>query len=292
MSLKKIGEKVVRKALETLRAVTAAEAPIIQPEKLKTVGEKVVRKALETPRAVTAAEAPFIKPEKESTKVTLMPWKGWMGRLLKKAMGEERYKTVQRIILYKPDDIHDMNQMPIPNTKVHYALKDPTLYRQFRNPSPGSEPGTIRIPKADEDCTTADPYDNSYYTRDTARRYLDTANLNNDLQKIKLALMNPNSTEVQEMQENIKPESSPGNKGVFATGKSDFDETGLRAAMSSNHEALDQSLDDNMPDHLPYPCWYYDQDKHLEWYKERDLPVPVGVTGFGTVPVSRRVARW
>lgn len=244
------------------------------------------------PRAVTAAEALSIKPAKESTKVTMMPWRGWVSRLLRGSMGEERYQAMRKLIFYRPDDIHDMHQLPIPDTKVPISATDPTLYRQFRHPSPGSNPGTIRIPKADEDCTTADPYSNSYYTRDTSRRYLDRANPNNDLQQIKLALMNPDSSEVQEMKDNMKPDSSPGNKGVFATGATKYDDTGLRAAMSSNHDSLDASLDSNMPDHLPYPCWYKNQDEVYEWHKERDLPVPMGATGFGTVPVARRVARW
>lgn len=259
---------------------------------VKKAGEAVAKRALKAPRAVTAAEAPFIEPAKESTKETMMPWKGWIARWLRGTMGEERYQAMRKLVFYRPDDIHDMNQIPFPDTKVPISKDDPTLYRQFRYPSPGSEPGTVRIPKADENCTTADPYNNSYYTRDTSRRYLDRANPNNDLQQIKLALMNPDSSEVQEMEENLKPESSPGNKGVFATGATDYDATGLRAAMSTNHEALDAALDSNMPDHLPYPVWYDSQEEIVAWYKERDLPVPVGATGFGTVPISRRVARW
>ena len=34
------------------------------------------------------------------------------------------------------------------------------------------------------------------------------------------------------------------------------------------------------------------QDEILAWYEERDLPVPIGGTGFGTVPTHARIARW
>mmetsp|Transcript_7217 Transcript_7217/g.10555 ORF Transcript_7217/g.10555 Transcript_7217/m.10555 type:complete len:263 (-) Transcript_7217:95-883(-) len=259
---------------------------------LKKAGESVARQALKVPRAVTAAEAPFIEPAKESTKETMMPWRGWVSRMLRSNLGEERYQAMRKLVFYRPDDIHDMNQIPNPSTKVPISATDPTLYRQFRNPSPGSEAGTIRIPKADEGSTTEDPYNVSHYSRDTTRRYLDEGNPNKDLQQLKLDLMNPDSPEVQEMKEKMEPQSSPGNKGVFATGPSDFDPSGLRAAMSTNHAAYEESLDANMPDHLPYPVWYDKQDEIVAWYKERDLPVPMGATGFGTVPVHRRVARW
>mmetsp|Transcript_13843 Transcript_13843/g.21097 ORF Transcript_13843/g.21097 Transcript_13843/m.21097 type:complete len:261 (+) Transcript_13843:54-836(+) len=256
---------------------------------LKKAGEAVAKQALKVPRAVTAAEAPSIEPAKESTKESMMPWRGWVSRMVRSNLGEERYQALRKLVFYRPDDIHDMHQIPNPSTKVPISATDPTLYRQFRNPSPGSEPGTIRIPKADEGCTTEDPYNITYYTRDTTRRYLDGTN---DIEKMKLELMNPDSPEVQEMKENLEPQSSPGNQGVFATGPSDYDPSGLRAAMSTNHAALEESLDANMPDHLPYPVWYDKQDEILAWYEERGLEVPMGATGFGTVPVHRRVARW
>ena len=81
-------------------------------------------------------------------------------------------------------------------------------------------------------------------------------------------------------------------KGMFATGKSDFDPKGLRATMSASHEALNESLDANMPDHLPYPDWWTKQDEIVAWYEERGLPVPIGGTGWGLVPREGRIARW
>jgi hypothetical protein len=259
---------------------------------LKKAGDKVARAALKVPRAVSAAEAPSIEPAKESTKVSLMPWKGWFANFLKDRLGEERYQAMRKLIFYRPDDIHDMHGVPNPSTKVPLSEKDPSLYRQFRNPSPGSEQGTIRIPMADEGTPGDDPYNVTYYTRDTSRRYVDRAYPHQEIQKIKLELMDPNNPEVQEMREQLQPQSSPGNKGRFATGPTDFDPTGLRATMSANHAALEESLDANMPDHLPYPEWYKRQEEVVAWYKERDLPVPMGATGFGTVPYERRVAKW
>lgn len=255
---------------------------------LKKVGESVAKQALKVPRAVSAAEAPFIEPAKESTKETLMPWKGWVGRLIKEKFGDERYKAYRKLFFYLPDDIHDLHQSPNPSTKVPISDKDPALFHQFRNPSPGSQ-GPVNIPTIE---LNKDPYDNSFYKTDTTRRFLDPANYFKPVKKARLELMDPNSPDVQEMKEKLKPESSPGNKGVFATGPSSFDPTGLRATMSANHEALEKSLDENMPNHLPTPVWMKNYEEFASWYIERDLPVPLGATGFRTVPYEKRVARW
>mmetsp|Transcript_24948 Transcript_24948/g.42736 ORF Transcript_24948/g.42736 Transcript_24948/m.42736 type:complete len:96 (-) Transcript_24948:109-396(-) len=88
------------------------------------------------------------------------------------------------------------------------------------------------------------------------------------------------------------PTSSPGNKGVFATGKSDYDPTGLRATMSTSWEATEASLDANMPDHLPTPVRMSKQEEIVAWHEERDLPVPIGGVGYGLVPTKARIARW
>jgi len=252
-----------------------------------------VRTALKEPRAVTAAEAPFIEPAKESTKETMMPWKGWVGRFVKDQFGDERYKAFREFFFYKPDDRHDLYQIPLPSTKVPIN-KEGTMFAQFRYPSPGSQ-DPVRIPDIDP---ARDPYDVAHYKRDTARRYEDAYQGIDDInvERIKLALMDPNDPDVKELQEALdNPESSPGNQGHFATGPTDFDPSGLRATMSANHKALNESLDENEPDHLPYPDWYYnveDTQKELEWYEERDLPLPMGCTGYGTVPTHDRVAKW
>eukprot|EP00543_Licmophora_paradoxa_P007929 CAMPEP_0202447958 /NCGR_PEP_ID=MMETSP1360-20130828/6735_1 /ASSEMBLY_ACC=CAM_ASM_000848 /TAXON_ID=515479 /ORGANISM="Licmophora paradoxa, Strain CCMP2313" /LENGTH=258 /DNA_ID=CAMNT_0049065289 /DNA_START=93 /DNA_END=869 /DNA_ORIENTATION=+ len=254
---------------------------------LKKAGEAVVKTALKEARSVTAKESASVAPAIESSKETLMPWKGWVGRMLKECLGEDRYEAMRQLVFYRPNEIHDMNQIPNPSTKVPLN-EDGSETRQFRYPSPGSEP-PVRIPRSD---ATEDPYNTSYYTRDTGRRGLDPANRNPELQAVKLALMDPNSPEVQEMKEAMQPKSSPGNKGRFATGPTDYDPTGLRAAMSANHQALEASLDANMPDHLPYPEWYNRQDQVIAWYKDRDLPVPFGATGWGITPKEQRVAKW
>ena len=169
-------------------------------------------------------------------------------------MGPEKYESLRQLVLYKPDHYSDFEQMPRPNMKVGLSDKDPTLTHKFRQPSPGSQP-PVQMSVEDESFGNAgdDPYDVTYYKRDTGRRYTtDPTDNYRDLEKIKLQLLPQDDPRVKEAMEEFDqgPTSSPGNKGVFATGKSDYDPTGLRATMSTSWEATEASLDANMPDHV------------------------------------------
>lgn len=121
------------------------------------------------------------------------------------------------------------------------------IVSMFSFASPGSQ-DPVRIPKGFE--PEEDPYDTAYYKRDTARRY-ENSDFTEE-EKIKLELMDSNDPHVVELRKKLAagPQSSPGNKGRFATGPTDFDPTGLRATMSATNEALEKSLDENMPDHV------------------------------------------
>jgi len=104
-----------------------------------------------------------------------------------------------------------------------------------------------------------DPYNVTYYKRDTGRRYTsDPASKHRDIEAIKLALLPADDPRVQQAKEEFEkgPGSSVGNKGVFATGKTEYDPTGLRATMSTTWEATEKSLDENMPDHVSH-CSVY-----------------------------------
>lgn len=246
---------------------------------------------LRPPRAVSAAEAESIQPAREAAQNTMMPWKGWFQRYLQQSLGEERFQKFRNTFFFWPDDIYDLEQSPKPNKKIPISKEDPSLTHSYRHPTPGSQKA-VRIPEFEAD---EDPYDTGYFKTDTRRRYLSSELLDPELEKAKLALMNPDDPKVQEEQEKLEsgPDSSPGNEGRFATGPTDFDPTGLRATMSVSWGALEESLDSHMPDHLPTPTWVGQEQEIIQWHQERDLPVPIG--GYYQalkVPRERRVARW
>ena len=52
------------------------------------------RKELEYPRAVSKEEAPFVKPPKETGTEALLPWRGWVERLLRDKMNPKTFDNV------------------------------------------------------------------------------------------------------------------------------------------------------------------------------------------------------
>jgi hypothetical protein len=254
---------------------------------LKKTAEKI---ALRPPRAVSAAEAPRIQPHRESTKSTMLPWNQWVQRLIQDTFGEERYQQFRKFMFFDADVPYETGPI-YPATKVPISKDDPTKFAMYRTPSPGSQP-PVKLPEFDLD---EDPYDSGYFKRDTRRRYLSSEMGNPEIEKAKLSMLDPDDPTVQEELEKIEagPESSPGNKGVFATGPTSFDPTGLRATMSVTWTEMNKSLDAHMPDHLPKPVWMDRQDEVRAYYESKDIPVPVGEFYPPLkVPRERRVASW
>lgn len=269
---------------------------VLRQSEFKKHAAEISAKAVSRADVGTPAAKPTATsaPDDES----MMPWNGWFSSFLKDKMGAERFEKLRHLVLYRPDNYTGFEQMPRPNTKLHISEKDPNLTMKFRQPSPGSQaPVEMRETDASFGNAGDDPYNVTYYNRDTGRRYTnpdDPTEKYRNIEKIKLDLLPQDDPRVKEAQEEFDqtPGSSPGNKGMFATGKSDFDPTGLRASMSTNFEATQASLDANMPDHLPTPVWMSKQDEIVAWHEERDLPVPIGGVGFGTTPIKARIARW
>jgi len=249
------------------------------------------RKELETLRAVTKEEAPFIKPPKETSQEKMAPWRGWMERLMREKMNPKVFNSLKGYFYFWPEDPNNLNQLPYPNDQ-HVVDKDGKTSVAIREVSPGSQP-FVDIPKHDLD---DDPYDSGYFKKDTRRRYVDPEFPNPEVEQIKLDMLDANDPEVIEAKKRLAagPDSSPGNGGVFANGKSETQMGGLRAVMSVTNEELFKELDKHMPDHLPTPTWAANEEECKElfqWYKDRGLPVPIG-GNFNGVSLKRRIAQW
>lgn len=289
VSFKKVGESAAKAAVAAARSPAAAGgfSPVTPSV---PAGTKPVR----PPRALSAAEATEYAPHGAPSTHTMMPWKGWFQRWLKEAVGDEKFAKFRKTFFFEPDDIYDLQQSPMMSKSVPISKTDPTITHQWRTPSPGSQ-APARIPEFEAD---EDPYDTGYFKRDTRRRYLDSELGNPELEKLKVSLMDPTGTNELVQEELARIEAGPtissqGNKGVFATGPSDFDPTGLRATMSVSWTQLERSLDEHMPDHLPTPVWAGKEQEIVNWHAQRKLPVPVGEYYQALkVPVERRIARW
>lgn len=279
----------VRKAGEAVaKAVAGSTKSTLPPSMSQQI-------PLKQARAVTKEEAPYIQPAKESTQVSLMPWKGWFDRFLQEKLSASQYKAYRHVFFFMPDDIYDLQQSPKPNQKIPISKTDPTITAMYRHPSPGSSPPASLPEFSNDGSYDDDPFDIGYFKRDTRRRYLSSEMGNREQELAKLKLMDQNDPLVQEEIKKVMagPLSSPGNKGRFATGPSDFDPTGLRATMSVTWAELEKSLDSHMPNHLPTPIWVGHETSIIQWYKDRDLPVPVGAYYMPLkVTRERRIARW
>eukprot|EP00934_Nitzschia_sp_Nitz4_P000960 Nitzschia sp. Nitz4//scaffold154_size52827//37511//39408//NITZ4_006782-RA/size52827-processed-gene-0.59-mRNA-1//-1//CDS//3329537326//960//frame0 len=280
ITFKKAGEAAAAKAFETTTKVlpkTKVHAPAAPITPYIELTE---------PRAVSVEEAPTIIPMKESTKETMMPWKGWVDRLLQEKLSDTQYKSMVDFFQFWPEDPAKLHQMPPMAWKVPVAEG---ITANMRDVAPGSQP-PVDIPLHDLD---DDPYDSGYFKRDTRRRYIDYENPHPEIEGLKLDMLNPNDPEVQAAKEKFDagPQSSPGNGNRFATGPSDFDPTGLRAVMAVTHKEMQKELDKHMPNHLPEPTWDAESEALYQWHKERDLPVPIG-GNYNFIPRERRVARW
>lgn len=303
VTIKKAGEAVAKKVVQT--GAKAAASPSIQLNEL---------------RAISKEEAPKVIPNKESLTTSQMPWKGWVDRFMKDKLSEDQYKNIKNFVYFMPEGKYDvMEQMPSPSVKLPISKDGEEA--AFRQVSPGSQ-GFVDIPKDDLE---ADPYDTGYFKRDTRRRYIDPEFPHPEIEELKLAMQDPNDPEVQEAKKKLAagPGSSPGNGGNFPTGPSDFSPDGLRAVMSVTQAAIDAELDKHMPDHvsntdlqlpfadvmvqraktnhsspfslrftqLPEPIWTKEEEELIQWYKENDLPVPIG-GNWNFISKHRRVARW
>jgi hypothetical protein len=273
VSFKKVGEAAVKTAVSAAaKGGSRSSAPI--------VGTKPLR-------------PPEYAPHSTPNTHTMMPWKGWFQRWLKDTIGEEKFAKFRSAVFFEPNDIYDLVQSPDLTKPIPISKTDPTITAKYRTPSPGSQ-APVRMPEFEAD---EDPYDTGYFKKDTRRRYLTEELGNPEVEKLKLTLMDPtgNNELVQEEVAKVEagPISSQGNKGVFATGPSNFDPTGLRSTMSVSWTALEKSLDEHMPDHLPTPVWAGQEHDIVAWHTKRNLPVPVGAYYQALkVPVERRVARW
>lgn len=241
VTIKKVGQIAASKVFETAKKSSAATTTVTGAHHITPTREVV------PPRAVNKTEAPHMIPSKESTTQTMMPWKGWVDRLMKDRMDPKTYKNVIDYFHFWPDDSTDLMMQPYAAHK--YPLTDDgKTQATYRNPSPGSQPA-VDVPLDELD---ADPYDTAYFKRDTRRRYVDPEFPHSDVEQLKLDMQDPDDPEVIAAKEKLHagPPSSPGNGGRFATGPSDFDPTGLRAVMAVNNKALFESLDRHMPDHV------------------------------------------
>jgi hypothetical protein len=234
ITFKKAGEAVASRVVQTAKTTAKAAAAVHPTTEVKPL------------RAVNKAEAPHMIPARESSKTSMMPWRGWIDRFLKDKVDDSKYNMLKNYFYFMPNDPNDLAQTPTPAFKTPFANDGSEV--GYREVSPG-EQGPVAVPLHALD---DDPYDSGYFKKDTRRRYVDPEFAHFDVEKLKLDMQDPNDPEVQEAKAKLAagPSSAPGNKNRFATGPSDYDPSGLRSVMAVTHAETQKELDKHMPDHV------------------------------------------
>ncbi|GMH52818.1 hypothetical protein TrRE_jg3973 [Triparma retinervis] len=235
---------------------------------------------------------------------TMMPWNGWFSRLLKDKLGDERYTALSNWAQFRPDDPHGLIGVP---EHARTTTEGVPRIKGYRYPAPGSRPA-VEIPTADLD---SDPYNINYYSKDTRRNAKSTTFhiVGSDV-TVEETKMLPNTVTMIEIEEGtdadgsklVKREllissqdeqiGSPGNNGMFATGKSSYDPTGLRSTMQTNWAAMNASVEAHLPTQLCTYEWEAEQEEMLAKWEEQGLPVMPGRAMEWDVPEKRNIASW
>jgi hypothetical protein len=79
---------------------------------------------------------------------------------------------------------------------------------------------------------------------------------------------------------------------MFATGKSDYDPSGLRSTMQTSWAAMNASVEAHLPTQLTKYEWEADQDEMLAKWEKEGLPVCPGRVMEWEVPEKRNIASW
>ena len=198
---------------------------------------------------------------------------------------------------FRPEDTFDMHGQP---QSAHFKVPGVPRIQGYRYPAPGDRPVTPHIPKQDYEGEGRDPFNTSYYSRDVKRnsptkvvynilseKDAKASGVRIDGSLSAQAALPPGALDVD------KGMGSPGNKSVFATGPSSYDDTGgLRAAMSTSHEKMQASLKKYEPTQLVRYEWEDRQEELIKEWEAKGLPPCPGGGVRWKVPERSRVASW
>jgi len=133
---------------------------------------------------------------------SMMPWNGWFTRFLKEKMGDKRYMALSDWAQFRPDDPHGLVGVP-ENARTTTVGVD--RIKGYRYPAPGSQP-PVEIPTRG---IGADPYEITYYSRDTKRNAKSTKLhiVGSDITEAQTAML-PNTVKVLEIEEGTDADGS------------------------------------------------------------------------------------
>jgi len=265
----------------------------------------LVRLSQQAGKATESSAGPTLNRELPEME-TMMPWKGWVGRWLSEKMGAEKYQKLRNFLVFREDDIHNLVGQP---ESARLTMPGVERIKGFRYPAPGSR-GPVSIPTVDlNDDFAADPYNTGYYWRDTKRNTPamtsfsivgsaispEQTKLVAGAVKVTVREEDVENGKMVESVMSLNPAKeqlgSPGNKGVFATGPSDFDPSGLRSAMQTNWDALNKAIAERQPTQLVSYEWEEREQEILQLREEKNMGTYAGDGTKWRMPKKSRLRR-
>uniref|UniRef100_A0A7S2WMS8 Uncharacterized protein n=1 Tax=Rhizochromulina marina TaxID=1034831 RepID=A0A7S2WMS8_9STRA len=185
---------------------------------------------------------------------------------------------LKQLFLYRPDDVHDLHQVPPANMKLDEVKR----IQGYRYPAPGSQ-STVRVPETENEELD---YDIKYFSRNTRRMgHLDEKGYSMDPSDVIV-----NGKEIAPPDEDT-PLGSPGTHYTAATVKA-YDPSGLRSAMTATHAETFKAVQAHMPNHNVKYIWENDMDRIVDFYESRGLPPVVGYDFEDMVESDAKKGAW
>ncbi len=256
---------------------------------------------------------------------------GWFSRFLQEKLGEERYQKLRSVMLFRADDHHQLGPGPR-NARVGmpgvpriqgFRYPSPGQREAAQIPTSDLDNDPYNIAFYPRDTVRNKPLDRiriqgSSMTKDEhlahlahrdahIEEYTETVEEAREVAKNLpeaeaakylvpfdggLTKVTRRATTTKESRLASYKKGSPGNKGVFATGPSSFDPSGLRATMSTNWAAMYGELEKHRPTQLVRYEWWDEQDDIIAKYEAKGIPPPPGRPQPLNVPERARVASW
>ena len=197
--------------------------------------------------------------------------------------GRSPLAQFRQFILFKPNDLHNLNQAPDPRVQMPGVER----IEGYRYPAPGSRPAPD-IPIRENDDTM---YDNKYYDHDLRRNQ----KAKTEMQLPPRLALEQGMPQVSDGKRPAPPGSeemtlgSPGNKNPAVL---QYDASGLRSAMSATHEEMNKALAAVAPDHLPTYAWEPEIAEMEAYWAANGLPPTPGKPKSWSGLKAARVATW
>uniref|UniRef100_A0A7S2CFD6 Uncharacterized protein n=1 Tax=Florenciella parvula TaxID=236787 RepID=A0A7S2CFD6_9STRA len=205
---------------------------------------------------------------------------GRFSDLIRKVIPASTWEQMKDAVLFRPNDTHDLHQMWPANMTTE---KVPRI-KGYRYPAPGSQ-ASARVPDTEDEDRR---YDIKYFTRNVRRQgHLDEKGRSTRFADRQIA--QANALVVTDGDE--PPIGSPGTHYTLPAVQA-YDPTGLRSAMTANHEETYKAVQAHLANHNVMPAWKDRTDEIAALTTGKGLPPVPGYDFDDNIVPESKTAAW